>query len=223
MKRLRLGRPSPALVISIVALVMAMGGTGYAALKLPKNSVGSKQLKKNSVTGSKVKNGSLTGADLKLSALGTVPAASNAANATHAGTADSAGNANTVNQIHESGMKTASAGQDVPILTDGPLTFSLNCKSTGATSVTSQIDVTSSESHIAIESVAIGNNPDLPASTAYQLTETVSSANATTPNVDGDGGTFSALSQTGKNYIGTATAAARVYGADCAGGVTVVN
>src|SRR4051794_6950631 len=40
-----------------------MGGTGYAALKLPKNSVGSKQIKKNAVTGSKVKNGSLRKGD----------------------------------------------------------------------------------------------------------------------------------------------------------------
>ena len=93
-------RPSPALVISLIALFVALGGTGYAALSLPKNSVGTKQLKKNAVTGSKikknavtsskVKNHSLTSADINLAALGTVPSASNAG---HANVADSATNA----------------------------------------------------------------------------------------------------------------------------------
>jgi hypothetical protein len=77
--------PSTAVVISIVALVMATVGTGYAALKLPKNSVGTKQLKKNSVTtakikknavtGAKVKKQTLTGSDINLKKLGTVPSA----------------------------------------------------------------------------------------------------------------------------------------------------
>jgi hypothetical protein len=112
MNWLKRRRPSPALVISLIALFVALGGTGYAALSLPKNSVGTKQLKKNAVTGSKikknavtgskVKNHSLTGADIKLGALGTVPSASNAGhanvadsatNAGHATTADSAANA----------------------------------------------------------------------------------------------------------------------------------
>ena len=89
-------RPSPALVISIVALVMASVGTGIAAFKVPNNSVGSKQLKKNAVvtksikkeavTGAKVKKGSLTGATINLSSLGTVPSA---ASATTAATAQS--------------------------------------------------------------------------------------------------------------------------------------
>ena len=105
-------RPSPALVISLIALFVALGGTGYAALSLPKNSVGTKQLKKNAVTGSKIKKNavtsskvkdhSLTGADINLGALGSVLSASNAGhanvadsatNASHATTADSAANA----------------------------------------------------------------------------------------------------------------------------------
>src|SRR3954468_8431283 len=63
--RARLGRPSPATVIALVALFVALGGTGYAALSLPKNSVGTKQLKNNAVTGAKVKNGSLRARDFK--------------------------------------------------------------------------------------------------------------------------------------------------------------
>jgi len=52
-------------VIASIALFVALGGTGYAAIKLPKNSVGAKQLKKNAVTTSKVKNGTLSLSDLK--------------------------------------------------------------------------------------------------------------------------------------------------------------
>jgi hypothetical protein len=71
MRKLSARRPSPALVISIVALFVAMGGTGYAALKLPKNSVGSKQIRTGAVGSSEVKNGSLTKKDFRA---GQIPA-----------------------------------------------------------------------------------------------------------------------------------------------------
>src|SRR4051812_13708387 len=71
--RARLHRPSPAMLVALTALFVALGGTSYAAIKLPANSVGSKQIKRNAVssvkikrnavTGSKVRDGSLTGAD----------------------------------------------------------------------------------------------------------------------------------------------------------------
>ncbi len=48
-------RPSPALVISLIALFVALGGTSYAAINsLPKNSVGTKQLKNGAVTAKKL-------------------------------------------------------------------------------------------------------------------------------------------------------------------------
>jgi hypothetical protein len=56
---MRLHRPSPSMVVALAALTVALGGTSYAAVKLPKNSVGSKQIKKNAVTGAKVKDHSL--------------------------------------------------------------------------------------------------------------------------------------------------------------------
>ena len=37
MKRL-IGRPSPAMVVACLALAISLGGVGYAAVKLPKNS-----------------------------------------------------------------------------------------------------------------------------------------------------------------------------------------
>jgi hypothetical protein len=43
----------------MLALCIALGGTGYAATKLPRGSVGTKQLKKGAVTSSKVRDFSL--------------------------------------------------------------------------------------------------------------------------------------------------------------------
>jgi hypothetical protein len=78
MRRIRCHWPSPAMVVACVALTVALGGTSYAALKLPANSVGTKQLKNNAVTSPKVKKNSLTGADVRESTLTTVPSATNA-------------------------------------------------------------------------------------------------------------------------------------------------
>ena len=57
--------PSPAMAVACLALLVALGGVGYAAVKLPANSVGSAQLKNDAVTGLKVKNGTLLAADFK--------------------------------------------------------------------------------------------------------------------------------------------------------------
>lgn len=103
MNRLLRHRPSPAMVVASIALAVALGGTSYAAITLPKNSVGTKQLKKNAVkrskiaakavNGSKVAADSLTGANILESSLSPVPSATKATNATHATSADSATNA----------------------------------------------------------------------------------------------------------------------------------
>ncbi len=66
-------RLSPATVISMVALFVALAGTGYAATSLPNNSVGTKQLKANAVTSAKVLNGSLVTADFKAGQLPAGP------------------------------------------------------------------------------------------------------------------------------------------------------
>ena len=58
-------RSSPSLAISLVALFVALGGTGYAVTQIDANSVGTKQLKKNAVVSKKVKNGSLLSKDFK--------------------------------------------------------------------------------------------------------------------------------------------------------------
>lgn len=57
MHRIR-GRLTYANVIATIALFIALGGASYAAIKLPKNSVGAKQLKKGAVTPAKLSEAS---------------------------------------------------------------------------------------------------------------------------------------------------------------------
>jgi hypothetical protein len=59
MKRLR-GKLTYANVMATIAVFIALGGASYAAVKLPKNSVGAKQLKKNAVTPAKLSRQSRT-------------------------------------------------------------------------------------------------------------------------------------------------------------------
>jgi hypothetical protein len=64
-------RPSPALVIACLALVVALSGTSYAdVLNVPSNSVGTRQLRANAVVSSKVKNRSLLAIDFAAGQLG---------------------------------------------------------------------------------------------------------------------------------------------------------
>jgi hypothetical protein len=86
--RKRIHRPSPALAISLIALFVALGGTGYAAVtingkdiknksiagkKLKNTTVGGGKIKSNAITGPKVKAGSLEATDFKA---GQIPAGS---------------------------------------------------------------------------------------------------------------------------------------------------
>lgn len=66
-------RPAFSNVVALAALFIALGGVSYAAVKLPKNSVGTKQIKKNAVNSKKVKNGSLLAGDFKAGQLPAGP------------------------------------------------------------------------------------------------------------------------------------------------------
>jgi hypothetical protein len=61
------------MVIAVIALVVSLGGTSYAAINLPKNSVGATQIKKNAITSGKVKDHSLRAKDFKAGALARGP------------------------------------------------------------------------------------------------------------------------------------------------------
>jgi hypothetical protein len=50
--------------IALLALFVALGGTSYAAIAIPKNSVGTRQLRNRAVTKTKLGKGSVTPANL---------------------------------------------------------------------------------------------------------------------------------------------------------------
>ena len=64
MHRVFAHRPSPAMVVALVALFVSLGGSAYAALSLPKNSVGTAQLKNGAVTAAKLRKATVGSAKL---------------------------------------------------------------------------------------------------------------------------------------------------------------
>jgi len=99
MNRIAIRRPSPALILSLIALFAVLGGSAYAALS--KNSVGSRQIKPNAVKGE----------DVKESTLGKVP------------TAKALGKYKATNLD-----LTLNDGQSEEIATAGPLTLTAQCR-----------------------------------------------------------------------------------------------
>jgi hypothetical protein len=59
-------------VVSTLCLFLVLGGTSYAVIKLPRNSVKGPQIAPNAVTSPKVKNGSLLAADFAAGELRSV-------------------------------------------------------------------------------------------------------------------------------------------------------
>lgn len=73
---LRVPRPSPAMVVACIALLVALSGTGVATISavVPDNTVGTSQIKDNAVTSAKVRDFSLRLWDFKQGQLPRGPA-----------------------------------------------------------------------------------------------------------------------------------------------------
>ncbi len=83
-------RISYANVVATLALVLAVGGTSYAAITINGNNI-----KNRTVAGKKLKKNTVTGTEVRESKLGKVPSAKLADSATNAGHATQADNAAT--------------------------------------------------------------------------------------------------------------------------------
>jgi len=75
MSTLKKRRPSPAMVVAILALVVALGGTAYAA-----GQINGGAIMKQSIGAGKLKHKTLTGYQINTNKLGVVPSARRAAN-----------------------------------------------------------------------------------------------------------------------------------------------
>ena len=67
----RIKPPSPAMVVAMVALFIALGGAGYAAVSIPRNSVGTSQLRNFAVTPVKIQNNAIKTNKLRNNAVTT--------------------------------------------------------------------------------------------------------------------------------------------------------
>ncbi len=73
MSTLRSKRPSPAMVVAVIALIAALAGSAYAAQRINGGAI-----KKQTIGGGKLKKDTLTGFQINNNKLGTVPAAKRA-------------------------------------------------------------------------------------------------------------------------------------------------
>jgi hypothetical protein len=117
MKRFVSRRPSPAMIVALLALFVALGGSSYAAVKIgardiqrgavgtraiANNSIRSADIRNATVSGTDVKDDSLTNADIDNANL-SAKSAKSAETATRAATAASAGTANNATNADNAG------------------------------------------------------------------------------------------------------------------------
>ena len=75
MRRLKDSRPSPALIVAVIALIAAVAGTAYAAQRINGGVIIN-----HTIGGGKLKKDTLTGYQIKTSKIGVVPVARRATN-----------------------------------------------------------------------------------------------------------------------------------------------
>jgi hypothetical protein len=125
MHRILKHRPSPATVIACLALSIALGGTSYAAIVLPANSVGTKQLKRAAVTSKKVRDFSLLKRDFKPGQLPAGPQGPPGAQNPNAVDSDLLDGRDSTAFVENAGTIRVSAGLSswVPVFSTDPLNF----------------------------------------------------------------------------------------------------
>ena len=229
MSKLRANRPSPALVISVIALFVALGGSAYAAKKIgskeiKNNAITAGKIKKNAITTAKIQNNAVTGAKLNEGSLGPVPNATTAANAINA---QNAQNAQNFSKYLNSGVKKGSTGQNVTVLTAGPFTITGKCKDEGGGYTNARLFITTSQ--VGSSVYATGGSYTEANFNPGQEVEVNSSVTDNSPYIgwygyyDSPGG-FVAASPDGSYLLrGAGVNAVNVFGAQCAWWAWAVN
>jgi hypothetical protein len=109
--RLKGRHPSPSLVISILALIVALGGTAYAAQHINGGAI-----KKQTIGGGKLKHKTLTGFQINTNKLGVVPAARRASHTYWAVVNNPAGPGNAaLSRASDAGITAAEGGGAVSV------------------------------------------------------------------------------------------------------------
>lgn len=216
-------RPSPAMIVALIALFAALGGSAYAAKKIgtkeiKANAITTGKIKKNAITTSKIKKEAVTGAKIKEASLGAVP------NATHATSADSATNAtNAVNATNWNryqilGLKKASLGQTISLYSNGPFGFFGRCTDAGGGEPEAETFVTTNQSNSWMSSSEDNYyNADFNPGTEAQINYSITSSSPETNQYYGEYyPSFSATSPDGGlRLLGNLYSAVSAFGSPC--------
>jgi hypothetical protein len=112
MAKLKGRKPSPALVVSVIALVVALSGTAIAA-----SSINGGAIKKQTIGGGKLKHKTLTGYQINTAKLGSVPSANRAAHTYWAVVTNPNGPANaTLVRASDGGISATESGGAVIVI-----------------------------------------------------------------------------------------------------------
>jgi len=118
--------PSLSLVVSLLALVVALGGASYAAVKIngadiKRASIPGSALKARAVVGPKIGLDAVSGKNVKESSLGQVPSAAQADSATTAASADAVAD-DAVDSAALAGIVRRSGSGNIPAGSSGSVT-----------------------------------------------------------------------------------------------------
>jgi hypothetical protein len=160
-------RPSPALVISMIALFVSLSGVSYGvatgfidsreiknneirSLDIRNNQIRTRDLRNNEVRGIDIRNSTVQGRDIALSTVtGEDIAESTLGKVPTAAAADTAASASGVSTLRVIAPTTvAEGGTAVALATHGPLTLSARCDPMGADTV-ARLSVSTTESNSA--------------------------------------------------------------------------
>jgi hypothetical protein len=167
-------------VMATIALFLALGGGAYAAIQLPKNSVGTRQLKKNAVVSSKVKNGTLLNRDFKAGQLprglpgpkGDQGPAGPRGEHGPAGPRGEQGPAGTVpGLVTTNGTIKLSVGESRTIWAYGPFTVTGTCTDNGGGNFSMALSLASTEADSALQGTEGTSNQDVVSVSGASYTE----------------------------------------------------
>lgn len=202
-----LRRPSPALVIAVIALFISLGGVSYGlatgsidSREIRNNTVRSKDIRNSQVLSRDIRNSTVRGRDVGLNSLGGLDI--DESKLGRVPTAARAFTADSVSSVRVLPRVVAAPGQTRPVATAGPLTLQLRCVDDGFF-----LEVDSSADNAAFDSAGADVN-DLDASDSPAIVATEQGTGQVIEHAS-----WSALTPSGARFQGYGLAAAKLGGA----------
>lgn len=211
---------SPSMLVALLALFVALGGSSYAALRvgtkeIANNSVRGQDIHKGTVRGTDVRDGDLTGKDLrdatvsgrdvKESSLATVPSAQDAQTLSGKGADAFLGS----DRQFRTGLIKLAHGDSRTIASSGPFTWRAQCTDDGGGSTRLTVTLTTTEAGSFAGDFGGGGQPVSPGSPATLFDQ------ATPTPVYTIAFPLSAIAPSGAAPTGIAFAGIGVVGTDC--------